>query len=265
MKNPTWFQVAKRPRWILGLVVSLIIAAVFAALGQWQLERSFEEIREQDPLAEEVFELTSIATPAMPMTAEAAYKLASAEIYLDLGNVYIIANRVQETESGVERGYWLVTNSFALLEDSDSTASLTVAVGYAANLDLAEAAREELRQSIQVEAFISRTGRYIQTEAPTSLPDEGRPYLFNSLSLAQLVNLYSAEPVSSFAGILVLNESLEETLAPIQFKAPTPGLQINWLTLFYALEWALFAGFAIFLWWRLVEDQRVRESSESDQ
>jgi hypothetical protein len=34
---------------------------------------------------------------------------------------------------------------------------------------------------------------------------------------------------------------------------------VNWLTLFYALEWALFAGFAVFLWWRLVEDARIRE------
>jgi hypothetical protein len=40
---------------------------------------------------------------------------------------------------------------------------------------------------------------------------------------------------------------------------PEAGTQVNWLTLFYALEWALFAGFAVFLWWRLVEDARIRE------
>lgn len=29
---------------------------------------------------------------------------------------------------------------------------------------------------------------------------------------------------------------------------------INWLNLFYAVEWVVFAGFAIFFWYRLVRD-----------
>jgi hypothetical protein len=42
-----------------------------------------------------------------------------------------------------------------------------------------------------------------------------------------------------------------------------PGSTIfNWLTAFYAVEWILFAGFAVFLWGRLVKDELIRETSE---
>jgi hypothetical protein len=36
----------------------------------------------------------------------------------------------------------------------------------------------------------------------------------------------------------------------------------NWLTAFYAAEWALFAGFAIYLWARLVKDEVNRQNRE---
>jgi hypothetical protein len=38
-----------------------------------------------------------------------------------------------------------------------------------------------------------------------------------------------------------------------------PAAAINWLTLFYAAEWVLFAGFAIFLWGRTVKDALDKE------
>jgi hypothetical protein len=42
------------------------------------------------------------------------------------------------------------------------------------------------------------------------------------------------------------------------------GTSVNWLTLFYAVEWVLFGVFAVFLWWRLVQDQRLRESTKTN-
>jgi surfeit locus 1 family protein len=77
--------------------------------------------------------------------------------------------------------------------------------------------------------------------------------------LAELVNLYSSEQVQSFAGFLAIAGEPGFGLTPIQLPPPEAGTQVNWLTLFYAVEWVLFAGFAVFLWWRLVQDQRIRE------
>ncbi|MCC7128649.1 MAG: SURF1 family protein, partial [Microbacteriaceae bacterium] len=41
--------------------------------------------------------------------------------------------------------------------------------------------------------------------------------------------------------------------------APEKGVELNLLNLFYAAEWVIFAGFAVFLWWRLVKDAWLRE------
>jgi hypothetical protein len=262
MGNPTWFQVARRPKWIAGLGLCLIIAVIFSLLGQWQLERTFTEIAEPDA-NEEVFSLIDIETPGERITAEAANKLVSADIYLDLSNIYLVSNRLQKTDSGTTSGYWLIANSGALLEDGDTTASLTVAIGFAEEQATAERARAELAESIRPAAFLPVTGRYLQPEGPEPIADQARAHVLESLSLAQLVNLYSTEPVESFAGFLSLIEEPGFGLEQIVIAPPEAGTEVNWLTLFYAFEWALFAGFAVFLWWRLVEDQRVREIAES--
>jgi hypothetical protein len=37
---------------------------------------------------------------------------------------------------------------------------------------------------------------------------------------------------------------------------------VNWLNIFYAAEWAIFAGFAFYLWYRLAKDAWEREVEE---
>ena len=258
MTNPTWSQVARRPKWIFGLFLALAIAAVFALLGQWQLERTFTEVEPEDksqlPLV-----LIDSEKPGAPLTAIAANKRVKAELMLDTQNVFIVANRLQRTNDEVVPGYWVIANAGVLLEDSDSTASLSVGIGFAESLSLAETARAELMESIQAQAFLEQTGRYLQTEGPVALTDSTKPYLLESFSLAQLVNLYRGAGAQSLAGFMVLDSDPGFGLETIVIAPPEAGTQVNWLTLFYALEWALFAGFAVFLWWRLVEDARIRE------
>jgi hypothetical protein len=38
----------------------------------------------------------------------------------------------------------------------------------------------------------------------------------------------------------------------------------NWMNIFYALEWVVFAGFALYLWWRFLRDDVNREREEED-
>ena len=259
MTQPTFLSVARRPKWIAGLLFALAVAVVFALLGQWQLDRTFTVV-EPEKENEQVFVLNQIATPGAPLTAEAANVLISAKIMLDQSNIYIVSNRLQQAGEEVVAGYWLIGNSGALLSDNDKTASLTVAIGFSESLETIERARVELQESMLPQAFLEFTGRYLQTEAPIDFPDANKPYLFGSLSLAQLVNLYSDEQVESFAGFLALDADPGLGLERIELPPQEIGTQVNWLTLFYAVEWVLFAGFAVFLWWRLVQDQRLRES-----
>jgi surfeit locus 1 family protein len=258
MTNPTWSQVARRPKWIAGLFLALAVAAVFALLGQWQLERSFTEVEPEDQ-SKKPLVLTATEKPGEPLTAAAANKLVQAQIFIDTQNVFIVANRLQRQANQVIPGYWVIANSGVLLEDGESTASLSVGIGFAETLAAAETARAELMDSIQAQAFLEQTGRYLQTEGPETQIDPAKPYLMQSFSLSQLVNLYTGSDIESLAGFMVLDAEPGFGLERIVIAPPETGTEVNWLTLFYALEWALFAGFAVFLWWRLVEDQRIRE------
>jgi hypothetical protein len=258
MTNPTWSQVARRPKWIAGLFLALAVAAVFALLGQWQLERSFTEVEPEDQ-SQKPLVLTATEKPGEPLTAAAANKLVQAQIFIDTQNVFIVSNRLQRAADEVVSGYWVIANSSVLLEDGESTASLSVGIGFAESLAVAEGAREALMESVQAQAFSEQTGRYLQTEGPQTQSDPAKAYLLESFSLAQLVNLYTGSDVESLAGFMVLDAEPGFGLERIVITPPEAGTEVNWLTLFYALEWALFAGFAVFLWWRLVEDRRIRE------
>ena len=48
-------------------------------------------------------------------------------------------------------------------------------------------------------------------------------------------------------------------------RAPAEGSDVNWLNIFYAIEWAVFAGFAFYLWYRLARDAWERELEELEE
>src|SRR5690606_8133166 len=51
-------------------------------------------------------------------------------------------------------------------------------------------------------------------------------------------------------------------LVDISSPAPRESSSINWLNIFYAAEWAVFAGFAFYLWYRMAKDAWEREVEE---
>jgi membrane protein implicated in regulation of membrane protease activity len=48
-------------------------------------------------------------------------------------------------------------------------------------------------------------------------------------------------------------------LVAIDSPPPIQQQTVNWLNIFYAAEWAIFAGFAVFFWYRLVKDAKEKE------
>lgn len=215
------------------MFLSLAVAAIFAALGQWQLERAFTKDN----------------------SGSGAINIETANVQIDTKNVYIVANRL----NGAERGYWLVANS---LESSGK--NLTIALGWSADLAEVQSERKALMES-GLEKFETKLeGVFIPSEAP--LPQK-TVNVFESLSLAQLVNVYSPDkPIQVEPHVLALNgysqASAWPPLKPINV-AYAEGQKINWLSAFYFAEWLLFAGFAVFLWWRLVKDEQILLTTEA--
>ena len=73
------------------------------------------------------------------------------------------------------------------------------------------------------------------------------------MAVPELINLWSSPPDGVYGGYLIL-DSAPAGLDRIDAPAPVTDVSLNLLNIFYAVEWVIFAGFAIFLWYRLVKD-----------
>lgn len=257
--NPTWFEIAKRPKYLFGLAVAILTAVVFSLLGQWQLSRTFETVGTSSNFNFAVPIQDLLLNPELPAEEPVFDRLATAEVQLEPSNLYVVGNRLQLLENDTtEAGYWLVGNSQALI--ADETYSLTLALGFSADLAQIRATKAELESKLQAQAFLPIEGLVEPTEAPKDNPQED---VLGSVSLAQLINLYSEEPVKTLPAYLIVTNGLEiPGLEPIQLRIQTEQLSVNWLTAFYALEWAFFALAAFYVWWRVVMDEVLRRRRE---
>ena len=160
-------------------------------------------------------------------------------------------DRLQLVGNDLVPGYWLITNSF--VEIGDQLVSLTLGLGYSEDVFELLTAQSELESSNH-----SITGYVEPNEA---VRESDSKDLLGSVSLAQLVNLYSPEQVVSYPVYLILSEGIDLPVERISIDIRAQEIEVNWLTAFYAIEWAFFALVAFYLWWRLVQDERARLST----
>ncbi len=241
-----FWATARTPRWIAALALALAIAAAFAALGQWQLDRSVENVQVVEIDTETAVPLGQIAEPGGGVTDAQQGRVVTVSGELVPGDSVVLTGR--DSGSG-KRGTWMVGRLV-----TDDGVSLAVALGWSpfASSSEAEATTSEVERT-------EWTGRYLPTEEPQSSDFEAGER--SALSVPELVNLWT-EPGPVYGGFLVLAEPLPG-LEPIRADAPDRTVTLNWLNVFYAIEWALFAGFAIYLWYRLVRDAVERAQAEA--
>ncbi|MGJ8721005.1 MAG: SURF1 family cytochrome oxidase biogenesis protein [Salinibacterium amurskyense] len=248
----TMWQIARRPRWIGALILALAIAASFAALGQWQLSRSLEggEITEQQ--SETIVALDSVATAQAPLSYLTTGQAVTFEAELIAGDYIVLSDRNNDVEG---RGYWVVGHAV-----EPSGASVAVALGWAATSDAAASAISQLEAS---PVAVTITGRLLPTESPQQSDfEQGQR---SALAVSELVNLWSEVPAGTYGGYVVSFEA-PAGLEAIDSPPPSTEVSLNLLNVFYAVEWVVFAGFAVFLWYRLVRDvwEEEREVSTPD-
>ena len=112
-------------------------------------------------------------------------------------------------------------------------------------------------------AEVSITGRFVPSEAP-EVPDEDRdPHIMTMVSTAALINLWADFTDQSVYAGYVVDAEPAAGLSVIDSPVPEADVSLNWLNAFYALEWVVFAGFAVFLWYRLVRDAWEREQEQA--
>lgn len=276
-------RVMVRPRWVLALLLALAIAAAFALLGQWQLERAVTSAVVTEQPTETAVPLTGIVQPNQATTQKSDGQLMTVEGYFNRDDYDILTGRY----NGGEPGYWVVGHFTVSGESSaaateagtskstgsgtggdsgesavdSSPAGLAVALGWTPGLSQAESAAAELSRAAQPAEPTTITGRYLATEAPIAPKPGEDPSVMTTMSVAALINLwhdFDDADADVYGGYLVSHQP-PASLEKIDSMAPVEGVNVNWLNIFYAAEWAIFAGFAVFLWYRLVKDAWERE------
>ena len=253
MSQPTFFKVATRPKWIGALLLALAVAAIFASLAQWQADRTYRYVPKA-PVNQQIVNLGDLAKSSAPFEANQVDRLVEVQATPLPGIAYVVADRIQlDGVGGSKNGYWLIRPA-----TTDQGKFVVLALGWFATEEEATAKAKEFQGLAEDMMLHTYKGIYEPSEDPR--PAHG--IVFPTLSLAQLVNQPGLpENIDAYAGFVIVQEP--EEFGEAILIGQNPGSTIfNWLTAFYAIEWTLFAGFALFLWARLVKDEAIREGSE---
>jgi cytochrome oxidase assembly protein ShyY1 len=237
----SFWRIARRPRWIAALLLCLGLAAGFAALGQWQLSRSVDNAQAPDaPDTEAAVPLESIAQPQSAVTPAQFGRQVTVDGAFVAGDFLTVTDR---NNGGAEQGVTVVGH-FVTADGS----TLAVALGWS----------EDPETSVGTWDATRLIGRYLPSEVASDSDFEAGER--SAIAVADLINVWP-DAVPAYGGYLVLNEApagLEAIYSPV----PSQEVSLNLLNIFYAIEWVIFAGFAIYLWYRLVKDVVEKEAEE---
>lgn len=253
-------KTALKPRWIAALLLALAVSTVFVLLSQWQFSRSTQTAEQPSVTTEEVKPLTSVFQPGESMLGTVADHVVSMSGHFEADKQVVIKDRLLDGESG----YWVVdafvVDGAPTLKGAGATSYTVIPVARGWIADPAKAGPPP-------SGTLTVTGRLLPSEAPIVAKNLPQGQLA-VLSTAELINIWQ---VSSYQGFVVSFKeqsgagdvgahAVSSDLKGISVGPQPVEQKFNWLNVFYAVEWIVFAGFSVFLWWRLVADDYRREN-----
>lgn len=239
-------RTALRPRFLglLGLV--LLVGVAFVWLGRWQLgvaesaahREVVEQARAQAPVS-----LTTVLEPHAPFRGDLSSRPVTATGRYAADGQLLVPDRRLDGRAGA----WVLT-PFVV---DGSGATLPVLRGFVT--DPADAGAPP-------QGSLTLSGGLAPGESPTGavLP-EGR---IGSVDLSVLVNTWPGDLYNAF---LFLESEDPATGAQLE-KVPTPigDTAIRWRNAAYAVQWWVFAAFALWLWVRMVREEARREEAPAE-
>lgn len=246
---------ALKPKWIAMLGLALLLATVFVVLSAWQFGESQTESVTDHEVTENPVPLTETFQPERAMSGFDADQMVTLSGQYVEGTEVYVSDRLQDGDLG----YW-VLGAFAV-DGAPDDEVIPMVRGW---VEDPEEAGELPSGELEVE------GRLLPTEAPVS-EERTQRLVFPSLSAAELMNYWDLQSYSGFVVAFEMTDDGEDVLIPEGTELQEIGVDpqpetsdINWLNLFYGVEWTVFAGFAFYLWWRLVKDAHERELEDAE-
>lgn len=248
--SPTWFAVARRPKWIGGFFVAMLVAAACSLFAQWQASRAVEApLKDAETNAITLAHapvLSNVIQPGVTPSESSVGKLIRVQATLDTSRFWVVANRQQQDGT---KGFWVIGAY------SDSAGNRFIApMGFTTSSQKALEVAHSLTGALVAQVLQNLHGRLSPSEAPQPIHK-----VLASLSLGQLANLMPTDEAKRVYPLFVLvTDSHAPGLTDISVSSLNQT-QINWLSAFYAAEWTAFCGVSFFMWWRLVRDEQLRE------
>jgi cytochrome oxidase assembly protein ShyY1 len=250
----------RRPQWILALLLAMLVAAGFAWLGQWQLSNAIRSDEEQNYNTETLRPLAEATELGKGVTEFSAGVVVSVRGAFVADDLTVLSPRQNKGESGA----WVIGRLKTEAPEAEADGNLAVAIGWAPSVKAAERAIAQLKEDPGYTQSRVFEGRYMPPEGAQIPAPTDDPQRLQSMLPAHLANLWNDVQTPVYSGYLVMHEdstvgALLTDLDPIDSIAPLPPERVSWLNVFYAIEWVVFAGFAVFFWFRLARDAWEKE------
>lgn len=266
---------ALTPRWLLGLLLVLALASGFVALSKWQLSASTLSQIGVDPSKNTVRPYQEILQPHTPLTLTTVDSVVEATGTYAPGSSYLVQNKLNDGE----HGYWVIT----LLIPDDGQTVETSQGQERRGIAVARAWVATPQIPAEPTGTITVAGRIVGNDPPldtTFITEENRSHdrMLAAASAAYLTNVWdaplyngilTADSESASAtpldenGAIAADASIigqDQTVRSIRADQVTND-SIDWLNIFYAVEWLVFAAFALYLWWRMLKDSIDKEDN----
>lgn len=233
--RPDYLRTARTPRMLAVLALLLVVAAVCARLGMWQLERA--QLRGDAAAAERAAELAGRSPEPLDavLQPQTSFRGDLVGVPVEVSGTFgtdelLVPGRVLDDRVG----YLVLT---PLTTDDDAV--LAVVRGWVADPTLPPAPAGSVRV----------TGYLQAGEAAGDPVPDGQ---VDAISPAELVNRWGG-PI--YTGYLVVSDVEPAQTGIALLPPPTAqGTGANLQNLAYALQWWIFGALAVLLWLRMVRD-----------
>ena len=244
-------RTALTPRWLALLALVLLAATGMSLLGQWQLDRARERGRQAQELRaarhREPVPLDRVLRARETFPASASDQRISAAGTWDSSRQLLVAGR----PLGGRTGFWVLTP--LVLDDGSA---VPVVRGWVAGPADPAAAAPAHGARVRVTGVLQPSEPALDTA-----PGQGSGLPAGQIPRVAVVDLITRWPYPLLTGYVIMDGQDPPGISPQpqQVAVPLPPAGLAWRNLSYAVQWWLFAGFGLFLWWRAVrDDHRAR-------
>ena len=245
-------RTALQPRWLALLAVVIVICVGFGWLGSWQLgvARDRGEAKAlREAQGQPAVPIDEVLAPQRTFTAAADGRRVTAQGTYDASKQVLVRGRLQPGGNG-RVGWWVV----GALRTSGG-AWLPVVRGWVPDPGDAAADAPTPSGPVTVQGVL-------QPDEPPAQASGPAPGQLTSLDVADLVNRWGT-PI--YNGFLVLTSQRPDVPAgaaqPQLVPPPQPQPHgIAWRNAAYAVQWWVFAGFVVVMWWKMVQ-QAARDEA----